>query len=103
MEGAMEPVRNQKLADAIAEHLEQLILEGALRPGEKLAALARRRPGSLSLKPAGPGGRRVRGRVAAGKGTNGRPAHAAAAESDSEPWMVRWHRLRHAHRAADAH
>ncbi len=34
----MEPVRNQKLADAIAAHLEQLILEGALRPGEKLAA-----------------------------------------------------------------
>jgi GntR family transcriptional repressor for pyruvate dehydrogenase complex len=34
----MEPVRNQKLADAIAEHLEQLILEGALRPGERLAA-----------------------------------------------------------------
>jgi GntR family transcriptional repressor for pyruvate dehydrogenase complex len=34
----MEPVRNQKLADAIAEHLEQLILEGVLRPGEKLAA-----------------------------------------------------------------
>ncbi|WP_294533743.1 FCD domain-containing protein [uncultured Rhodoblastus sp.] len=34
----MEPVRNRKLADAIAEHLEQLILEGALRPGEKLAA-----------------------------------------------------------------
>jgi GntR family transcriptional repressor for pyruvate dehydrogenase complex len=34
----MEPVRSQKLADAIAGHLEQLILEGALRPGEKLAA-----------------------------------------------------------------
>lgn len=34
----MEPVRNQKLADAIAEHLERLILEGVLRPGEKLAA-----------------------------------------------------------------
>src|SRR5208283_5209406 len=34
----LEPVRNLKLADAIAEHLEQLILEGALRPGEKLAA-----------------------------------------------------------------
>jgi GntR family transcriptional repressor for pyruvate dehydrogenase complex len=33
----MEPVRNLKLADAIADHLEQLILEGALRPGEKLA------------------------------------------------------------------
>ncbi len=33
----MEPVRNPKLADAIAEHLERLILEGALRPGEKLA------------------------------------------------------------------
>lgn len=34
----MDPVRNQKLADAIAGHLEKLILEGALRPGEKLAA-----------------------------------------------------------------
>lgn len=34
----MEPVRNQKLADTIADHLEQLILEGALRPGEKLAS-----------------------------------------------------------------
>jgi len=34
----LKPVRNLKLADAIAEHLEQLILEGALRPGEKLAA-----------------------------------------------------------------
>lgn len=34
----MEPVRNLKLAHAIAEHLEQLILEGVLRPGEKLAS-----------------------------------------------------------------
>ena len=34
----MEPVRNLKLSDAIADHLEQLILEGALRPGERLAA-----------------------------------------------------------------
>jgi GntR family transcriptional repressor for pyruvate dehydrogenase complex len=34
----MEPVRNLKLADAIAEHLEQLILEGVLRAGEKLAS-----------------------------------------------------------------
>ncbi|MCI4679869.1 FCD domain-containing protein [Rhodoblastus acidophilus] len=34
----MEPVRNQKLAESIAEHLEQLILEGALRPGERLAS-----------------------------------------------------------------
>ncbi|MBB4196235.1 GntR family transcriptional regulator [Rhodoblastus sphagnicola] len=33
----MEPVRNLKLSDAIADHLEQLILEGALRPGERLA------------------------------------------------------------------
>jgi len=34
----MEPIRNPKLADAIADHIEQLILEGALRPGEKLAS-----------------------------------------------------------------
>lgn len=34
----MESVRTQKLADAIAEHLEQLILEGTLRPGERLAS-----------------------------------------------------------------
>src|SRR6266702_4153316 len=33
----MEPLRTPKLADAVAEHLERLILEGALRPGEKLA------------------------------------------------------------------
>ena len=31
------PLRTPKLADALADHLEQLILEGALRPGEKLA------------------------------------------------------------------
>lgn len=31
-----EPIRTQKLADTIAEHLEKLILEGSLRPGEKL-------------------------------------------------------------------
>ena len=31
-------IRPDKLADAIAEHLEKLILEGVLRPGEKLAA-----------------------------------------------------------------
>ena len=31
-------IRPTKLADAIAEHLEKLILEGVLRPGEKLAA-----------------------------------------------------------------
>lgn len=33
----MDPLRTPKLADAVADHLEQLILEGALRPGEKLA------------------------------------------------------------------
>jgi len=31
-------IRPEKLADAIAEHLEKLILEGVLRPGEKLAS-----------------------------------------------------------------
>jgi GntR family transcriptional repressor for pyruvate dehydrogenase complex len=31
-------IRPAKLADAIADHLEKLILEGVLRPGEKLAA-----------------------------------------------------------------
>ncbi|WP_068460949.1 FadR/GntR family transcriptional regulator [Hyphomicrobium sulfonivorans] len=31
-------VRTQKIADAIALHIERLILEGALRPGEKLAS-----------------------------------------------------------------
>jgi GntR family transcriptional repressor for pyruvate dehydrogenase complex len=34
----MTAVRTPKIADAIANHLERLILEGALRPGEKLAA-----------------------------------------------------------------
>lgn len=33
----MEPVRNKKLAEVIAGHLERMILEGALRPGERLA------------------------------------------------------------------
>ncbi len=33
----MDPLRTPKLADALADRLEQLILEGALRPGEKLA------------------------------------------------------------------
>jgi GntR family transcriptional repressor for pyruvate dehydrogenase complex len=33
----MDPLRTPKLADALAGRLEQLILEGALRPGEKLA------------------------------------------------------------------
>jgi GntR family transcriptional repressor for pyruvate dehydrogenase complex len=33
-----EPARPAKLADAIAEHLEKLILEGSLRPGERLLA-----------------------------------------------------------------
>ncbi|WP_290994630.1 FCD domain-containing protein [Hyphomicrobium sp.] len=31
-------VRTQKIADTIALHIERLILEGALRPGEKLAS-----------------------------------------------------------------
>lgn len=31
-----EPIRPAKLADTIAERLEQLILEGSLRPGERL-------------------------------------------------------------------
>src|ERR1700692_3882226 len=31
-------IRPEKLGDAIAEHLEKLILEGVLRPGEKLAS-----------------------------------------------------------------
>src|SRR6202051_4753692 len=31
-------IRPEKLGDASAEHLEKLILEGVLRPGEKLAA-----------------------------------------------------------------
>lgn len=34
----MEAIRPQKIADAIAERIEKLILEGALRPGEKLAS-----------------------------------------------------------------
>ena len=34
----MEAVRNPRLADAIAAHIERLILEGALRPGERLAS-----------------------------------------------------------------
>ncbi|HUO55266.1 MAG TPA: FCD domain-containing protein [Rhodoblastus sp.] len=34
----MEPVKTPKIAESIAEHLEQLILEGALRPGERLAS-----------------------------------------------------------------
>ncbi len=33
-----ETIKPAKLADAIAEHLEKLILEGVLRPGEKLLA-----------------------------------------------------------------
>ncbi len=34
----MLAVRTPKIADAIASHIEKLILEGALHPGEKLAA-----------------------------------------------------------------
>ncbi len=34
----MEPIRNPKLAEVIADHIEQLILEGSLRPGERLAS-----------------------------------------------------------------
>ncbi|CAA7615447.1 Pyruvate dehydrogenase complex repressor [Candidatus Terasakiella magnetica] len=33
-----EPIRPAKLADTIADHLEQLILEGSLRPNERLLA-----------------------------------------------------------------
>ncbi|MXP63167.1 FadR family transcriptional regulator [Roseomonas sp. M0104] len=33
-----EPIRTPPLASAVASHLEELILEGALRPGERLAA-----------------------------------------------------------------
>ncbi len=38
MEAVIAPVRTRRLAETIAEHLEGLILEGVLRPGEKLAA-----------------------------------------------------------------
>jgi GntR family transcriptional repressor for pyruvate dehydrogenase complex len=31
-------IKNVRLAETIAEHIEQLVLEGAIRPGEKLAA-----------------------------------------------------------------
>jgi len=34
----METIRTQRIADAIATRIEKLILEGALRPGEKLAS-----------------------------------------------------------------
>lgn len=34
----MDAIRSEKIADTIAAHLERLILEGVLRPGEKLAA-----------------------------------------------------------------
>jgi GntR family transcriptional repressor for pyruvate dehydrogenase complex len=34
----VEGLRTPKLAEAIAEHIERLILEGVLRPGEKLAS-----------------------------------------------------------------
>ena len=33
-----EAIRPAKLADTIADHLEQMILEGSLRPGERLLA-----------------------------------------------------------------
>ncbi|WP_029354150.1 FCD domain-containing protein [Bosea sp. 117] len=33
----IEPLRTRKLAETIAEHIERMILEGVLRPGEKLA------------------------------------------------------------------
>lgn len=31
-------VRTQRIADAIAERIEQMILQGVLRPGERLAS-----------------------------------------------------------------
>lgn len=34
----IEPVRTNKLAETVARHMEQLIVEGVLRPGEKLAS-----------------------------------------------------------------
>ncbi|MBS7539364.1 FadR/GntR family transcriptional regulator [Ancylobacter lacus] len=34
----IEPLRTRKLAETIAEHIERMILEGVLRPGEKLAS-----------------------------------------------------------------
>lgn len=34
----IEPIRNAKLAQTIADYIERLILEGALRPGDKLAS-----------------------------------------------------------------
>lgn len=34
----IEPVRTPRLAQAIAGYIEQLILEGVLRPGDKLAS-----------------------------------------------------------------
>ena len=34
----METIRTQRVSDAIATRIEKLILEGALRPGEKLAS-----------------------------------------------------------------
>ena len=34
----MQTIRTQKIADVIALHIERLILEGILRPGEKLAS-----------------------------------------------------------------
>lgn len=36
LEKTMSSIRPAKLADAIAEHIQQLILEGALQPGERL-------------------------------------------------------------------
>lgn len=33
-----ERIRTTKVAEAISEHIERLILEGVLRPGEKLAS-----------------------------------------------------------------
>src|SRR3974377_1877086 len=39
-------IRPDRLGDAIAEHIEKLILEGVLRPGEKLAPER-----ELALKP----------------------------------------------------
>lgn len=37
MTRSLDPIRNRPLADVVADRLEQLILEGVLRPGEKLA------------------------------------------------------------------
>ncbi len=78
----IEPLRTQKLAETIAAHIERLILEGVVRPGERLAS---ERELAAKLDVSRPSLRDALGHAGGARPAGDRPATAPASPISSSP------------------